>query len=471
MGRRDWGPGEVLSRKVGANIDELLPANLATADNVHFTARGPLRREIRPERAVGGTIHVSGIVGEDSQFKVVLELSMQKRDSATTDPDALDNWTVTTTFYRVEGRGPPDLDPFHYYVEWHEQIGEAAASDSGVIDLDAITEHYRYGRADGVAILLLTEIMANRRASAQTSRADRVSHHGSLAMMGSFNTALDNGRISGAGWQLDWSQVADLLGPESETIATRMSGETAVPEKQRRAAMKGLDFLADETQRGGSPDRSQPIGQRLIDLLEEIAAMGGSDAGAATALSRGDVSVKQQRLAEIVRGYPDGFPSALEDGNFGVAKNIAESSEEPYEKMVLVYAFHELYAAIGQLQESDRAVRDIASAITAFGTAIDRGNAEMAQLSLKRASDAFVTVTRELVDGAQPRLEALQSLLAYHDLVDAFDAQLTKREDLTAEELSSFLEATKSLIESARKQHERAEKAREAYHLYTSERA
>lgn len=467
MSKRNWGPGEVLSRKVGANIEELLPPNLATADNVHFTAHGPLRRAVRPERAVGGTIDVSGVIGEDSQFKVVLELSMQKRAESGTDPEDLEDWTVTTTFFRSDGKGPGDLDPFHYYVEYHETIGERAASDSGVVDLNTVGEQYRYGRSDGVATLLLTEIMANRRASAQTSRADRISHYGSLAMMGSFNTALDNGRISGEGWKLDWSQVADLLGPDADTVAARMAVETAVPEKRRRAVMKGVDFLADETLDSSDSGLDRTIGQRLSSLLEEIEAMNVSEARPASDLARGDVSAKQQRLAEIVRGYPDGFPAALEDGNFGVARNIGESSDEPYEKMVLIYAFHELYAAIGQLQESDQAVRDIASAITAFGTAIDRGNTEMAQLSLKRASDAFMTVTRELVDGAQTRLDSLKGLLAYHDLTAAFNTQLAKREDLTGDELAYYLEATESLVETARRQHERAEKAREAYHFYT----
>lgn len=468
MSKRNWGSGEVLSRKVGARIEELLPANLATADNVHFTARDPLSRESRPDRAVGGRINVSGMVGENSQFKAVLELEMQKRDSSGTDPKDLEDWTVTTTFYRTETAGPSQLDPFQYYAEWHEEVGEASAADSGVVDLDTIGDHYRYGRMDGVATLLLTEIMANRRASAKSTRRDRVSHQGSLAMMGSFNTALDNGRISGTGWKLDWSQVGDLIGPDAETIINRMSIETAVPEKQRKAALKGVDFLADEeTSRQTGPDQS--ISHRLAGLLADLDSMDLSDSAAAIDLARGDVDVKQERLETIIRTYPDGLPAALDDGNFGMARNIAETGEESYEKMVMVYAFHELYAAIGQLQESDRAVRDIAAAITAFATAINRGNSEMAQLSLKRASDAFVTVTRELVDGAQTRLNYLRALLAYHDLSEVFDTQVEKRDDLRGEDLAYYLEATDSLNESARQQHERAEKAREAYHLFSQQ--
>lgn len=466
MAKRNKGPGEVLSRKVGAQIDELLPADLASADNVHFTARGPLRREVRPEGAVGGTVNVSGAIGEDSQFKVVLERSMQKRDSTGTDAE---DWTVTTSFYRTDEKGPADLDPFHYYTEWREQKGEQTTADSGVVDLHTIGEQYRLGRSDATATLLLTEIMANRLASSQNSRGERVSHAGSLAMAGSFNTALDNGRISGPDWQIDWWQVADLLGPDAETIATRMVVEKEVPDTRRQAELKGLDFLEDDVTGSGSSDRNQVIGQRLGDLLEEIAEMNVSEAQAATDLSRGDVTAKQQRLVEIIRGFPNGFPSAIEEGNFGKARNIAASSDEPYEKMVLVYAFHELYAAIRELQESDRAVRDIESAITAFGTAIDRGNTEMAQLSLKRASDAFVTVTKKLVEGAQSRLESLQSLLAYHDLTGAFDTQVAKRDDLSGNDLVYYVEATDDLVETARKQHERAEKARQAYHLYSQQ--
>ena len=468
MSKRNWGTGEVLSRKVGARIDELLPANLATANNVHFTARAALRRAIRPDRAVGGTVTVQGLVGEDSQFKVILELEMQKRGEDGSDPAELADWTVRTSFSRTKSDGPPDLDPFHYYVEWHEEIGGATASDSGVVDLNEVGEQYRYGRSDGVATLLLTEIMANRRASAKSTRQDRISHHGSLAMMGSFNTALDNGRISGPGWAFDWSQVSGLLGPDAETVVNRMTVETAVPEKQRRAALKGVDFLADE-ETTVSETVDERIGQRLSRYLEEIESMALQEDRLPTELARGNVGVKQERLQGIVRSYPDGFPAALEDGNFGMARTIAESGEEPYEKMVLVYGFYELYAAIGQLQESEQAVRDIAAAITAFGTAINRGNREMAQLSLKRASDAFVSVTRELVDGARTRLRELRGLLAYHDLTEAFDRQLDRRADLQGGSLGSYLDATDSLIDSARRQHERAEKAREVYHLFAKQ--
>jgi hypothetical protein len=469
MSRRNWGTSEVLSRKVGANIDEILPANLAKADNVHFTARGPIRREVRPERAVGGTVEVSGVIGENSQFKVDLELSMKKREGASTDPEDFEDWTVRTTFYRSEETGPADLEPFHYYVEWEEHIGDRAATDTGVVDLDTIGEQYRFGRTDGVATLLLTEIMANRRASSKTARSDRISHAGSLAMMGSFNSAVDKGRITGQGWTLGWEEVAELLGPDAETVAVRMSVETALPEKQRAAAKKGVDFLAEETTAGEHTDPNRMIGQRLADLLEEIEAMNVTEGRAASDLARGDVMAKQQRLAEIIAEYPDGFPAALEDGNFGVARDIAKASDEPYEKMVLIYAFHELYEVISQLRESDKAVRNIASAITAFTTAIDRGNAEMAQLSLKRASDAFVTVTRELVDGARNTVESLESVLAFHDLAEAFDSQLSRRADLTGDELAYYEAATESLVETARNQHERAEKARQAYHLFTQQ--
>jgi imidazolonepropionase-like amidohydrolase len=157
----------------------------------------------------------------------------------------------------------------------------------------------------------------------------------------------------------------------------------------------------------------------------------------------------------------------MDDGNFGVARDLADGWETPYEKMVLIYGFHELYAAVVQLRAAEEAVRDIAAAITAFRTAIERGDTEMAQLSLKRASDAFVTVTRELVNGAQSRLEALEGLLAYHDLSATFDRQVAKRSDLAGADLDHYRSATEALVEAARRQHARSEQAREAYHLYT----
>lgn len=247
-----------------------------------------------------------------------------------------------------------------------------------------------------------------------------------------------------------------------------MTVETAVPEKQRRAALKGVDFLADE-EPSVSETVDERIGQRLSRYLEEIDSMTLQDDRLPIELARGNVGVKQERLQTIVRNYPDGFPAALEDGNFGMARSIAESGAEPYEKMVMVYGFYELYGAIGQLQESDQAVRDIAAAITAFGTAINRGNTEMAQLSLKRASDAFVSVTRELVDGARTRLRELRGLLVYHDLSDAFDRHIERRPDLQGGSLGAYLDATDSLVDSARRQHERAEKAREVYHLFSKQ--
>jgi hypothetical protein len=247
-----------------------------------------------------------------------------------------------------------------------------------------------------------------------------------------------------------------------------------VPEKQRRAAKKGLDFLHDDvtgrtTEEPGETGAVQADGAKLESLLQEIDAMTLQIGAPPIQLSAARVASQRDRLERRLRAYPDGFPGALRAGNFGVAKQRAESAADPYEKMVLVYAFYELYGIIGQLQESEQAVRQIAAAITAFGRAIDGGNAEMAELSLKRASDAFVTITKRLVEGAQSDLADLRSLLAYHDLQAAFDRQVDSRAKLGGSDLAHYEKVSSALVESARRQHGRAEKAREVFYLFTDD--
>lgn len=473
MSRRNWGSGDVLSRRVGANIEEILPASLSGDDNVHFTAYGAMRQSVLPPEAVGGILELTGMVGENSQFKLALTATMQRRAAAGGGPETGD-WTIQASFYRTAGHGVADLDPFAYAVEWREQHADRSASDSAVVSLDSVAETHRYGRTEGVAALLLTEIIANRKASARSDRGQRVSHAGSLAMLGSFNSAVDAGRIPGANGPLDWEGVAELLGPEAETLAAKTSVQTAVPEKQRRAAKKGLDFLHDDvtgrtTEAPGETGATQADGAKLGSLLQEIDAMNLQIGAPPIEISTARVASQRDRLESRLRAYPDGFPGALGAGNFGVAKQRAESAADPYEKMVLVYAFYELYGIIGQLQESEQAVRQIAAAITAFGRAIDGGNAEMAELSLKRASDAFVTITKRLVEGAQSDLADLRSLLAYHDLQAAFDRQVDSRAELGGSDLAHYEGVSSALVESARRQHGRAEKAREVFYLFTDD--
>lgn len=467
MANGNWASETVTSRKVGASIDTLLPADIETADTVSFRGSGPVRAATGPDGASGGTITVWGAIGARSQFRLDLELSLRRADSEN-EAEELEDWTVRTRFFRTEEAGVDDLDPFTYAVEWTESRDGETNSDSTTVDLNDVGGTYQLGGPDGVATLLLSEIIANRRGTANASWKNQVAHRGSLTKMGSFETALENGRIAGDGWTFDWSTVGELLGPDAQTVASRVSIETDPRKEALPDRFSDLDFVSTEGQSPtASPD--QPIGQQLTSLLDEIASMHSPTDSPVEALVEGEVTETQQRWESILRSFPEGFPAALSNGNFGLAREIAESAEHPYKKMVMAYAFHELYAAIGQLQESDTAVQDIAAAITAFGSAINRGNTEMARLSLKRASDAFVTVTRELVEGAQTRLENLRGVLAFHDLSRQFDAQIGNRDDLGGNELSDYVAATEELVEQARRQHERAEKAREAFHLYNQQ--
>lgn len=464
MANRNWASETVTSRKVGAKIDTLLPADIETAETVSFQGSGPVRAASSPDGASGGTITVWGVIGARSQFRLDLELSLRRADSEN-EAEELEDWTVRTRFYRTEDAGVEDLDPFTYAAEWTETRDGETSSDSVTVDLNDVGGNYQFGGPDGVATLLLAEIIANRRGTANDSWKNQVAHHGSLSKMGSFETALENGRIAGDGWTFDWSTVAELLGPEASTVTSRVSIETDGGKESLPDRFQDLDFVSTDVQAPrASPD--QPIGQQLTSLLDEIESMHSPTESPVEDLIEREVTETQERWESILRSFPEGFPAALDDGNFGLAREIAESADHPYKKMVMAYAFYELYAAIGQLQESDTAVQDIAAAITAFGSAINRGNTEMARLSLKRASDAFVTVTRELVEGAQSRLENLRGVLAFHDLSRQFDAQIKNRDDLGGTELSDYVGATEELVEQARKQHERAEKAREAFHLF-----
>ncbi|MFW6384140.1 MAG: hypothetical protein ACOCZC_01940 [Halodesulfurarchaeum sp.] len=471
MSNHNWGTGDVVSRRVGANLEEILPTSLSRDEDVHFSAYGAMHRQILPEAAVGGLIELSGSVGEDSQFEVTLESKMQRRAAAGGDPDG-DDWLVRARFSRVEGRGPADLDPFSYHVEWQERTRDRTRGDSGVVSLGAVGDRYQFGRAEGVAVLLLTEILANRKAGMSRERRKRIDHAGSLAMLGSFHTAVDEKRIPGMSGPLDWETVDALLGPEAETLAASMNIETTVPERQRRAAAKGRDFLSDDVVPTDASEAEAPSArnpnERLRGLLDEIGAAAPDVDGPPIVVSPARARRQRERLSSMLETYPEGFREALEAGNFGTAAARAEPAEDPYRKMVMVYAFERLYGAILDLQAAERAVRGIAAAITAFGRAIDNGNADMAELSLKRASDAFVTITKRLVEGAKPDIEALQGLLVYEGLTEAFERHLEKREELGGTDLSYYQAATEALVEESRRQHERAEKAREAFYQFTN---
>ena len=471
MSKHNWGSGEVVSRRVGNHLDDVLPASLSQDDDVHFSAYGALRDPILPDAAVGGVIELSGAVGESSQFEVTVEQRMQRRVAAGGDPDGED-WLVRATLSRIDDRGPTDLDPFRYHVEWRERTTDRTRGDTEVVSLGTVADTYQFGRAEGVALLLLTEIVANRKAASSRDRNERVNHAGSLARLGSFHTAVDEKRIPGADGPLDWEAVDGLLGPEADTLAASMNVTTTVPEKQRRAAAKGRDFLsdaADETDAGsGSAAPNSRPNDRLATLLEEIGATEPDVEGPPILVAPDRARRQLERLESMLESYPEGFRQALADGNFGLAAARAESTSDPYEKVVLIYAFSTLYGAIVDLQASERAVRQIAAAITAFRTAIDRGNADMAELSLKRASDAFVTITKRLVEGAQPDLEDLRGMLAYEGLQDAFDGHLANRDELGGDGLDYYEAACEALIDEARRQHERAEKAREAFYQFTN---
>ncbi|MGM0371408.1 MAG: hypothetical protein ACQEQJ_02750 [Halobacteriota archaeon] len=467
MPSRGWGSGEVLSRRVGAHVDELVPKTIGDVDSVQFTGTGVMRQCVLPDSAVSGLIELRGQVGEDSQFELQVIQQMQRRSGDSEGQSS--DWTVELTFSRTDQSGVSALDPFHYALDCRERTSEGVTSNSTVVSLDAIAQHERYGREESVAALLLTEIVANRKASTDRERSDRVSHAGSLALLGSFNTAIDQGRIPWDGGHLDWEAVDELLGPDAETLAATVNVETAVSETQRQAAAKGRQFL-DAAEAPQSAADSGPTA-RLAELLDEIQSMTLEIDGPAISVSSARVTSQRERLESILESYPERFPSALRQGNFGIASRVAADGEEPYEKMVLVYAFAELYHAIEELQRSEAAVRQIAAAITAFGTAINRGNAQMAELSLKRASDAFVVVTKQLLNGAQPRLGDLRGVLSYHDLEDTFDRHVARRAELGGSARSDYQFVGENLVTAARRQHERAEKAREAFHLFTNERS
>jgi len=477
MPKRDWGPGKVLSRRVSAHIDEILPATIPQDGDVHFTALGAMQNEVLPPGAVGGIIELSGLLGENSQFTVEVSMSLQRRGGSASNPRE-DDWQVSAEFSRVEGRGPADLEPFQYYLEWTETTADGTHSDSGVISLPKIAEDYRYGRSESMSALLLTEIIANRKASKSNDRHGRVSHAGSLAMLGSFHTAVDEKRIPGPEGKLDWAAVDALLGPDADTLAAQMDVSTTIPEKKRRAVAKGVDFLSDDNSEtasnGGSTGQdSNPVGgsSELDYLLTQIKADDPEIKGPPIVLEPDRARARRDRLESTLQTYPEGFVEALQSGNFGVAARRAEQASQPYEKMVLLYGFWVLYDAIVKLQESERAVRQIAAAISAFGTAIDRGDADMAELSLKRASDAFVTITKELVNGAQTDFEDLRGLLAYEGLQETFDQYVANREELGGSQLAHYESVCEGLVEAARRQHERAEKAREVFYRFTNDSA
>ncbi|MFW6458555.1 MAG: hypothetical protein ACOCY6_03975 [Halodesulfurarchaeum sp.] len=461
-------PGEEngSNSELGSHVDDILPANVDPGSTLSFGVNGSMRPEILPNRAIGGVMEITGQVGENSQFKVDVKLTMQRRPDPDTNRTEPEKWIVKSTIYRNERTREEDLNPFNYHVKWREQAGDRGGSGTAVITLGTVEEHYRYGREEGVAALLLTEIVADEKAS-QDDRSNRVPHYGSLARMGAFDTALDEGRIATENWTLTREKAKELLGPDAQTLVSRTTVESQFPGTDRRAVVNDDFSSEDGFAEGAESDENQPVGARLSSDLEEIREMKLEMERPPIVADPEAVTRRKNYFSNTLKQYPKGLAAAFRDGNFGVASRLASTAPDPYEKVVLVYALYELFDFIEQIQDSEEAVRQISSAITAFSKAIARDDEEMARLSLKRASEAFLTVTNELLEGARPTIEDLRSVLAYHELIESFDRYVARWDELEGDSLAHYERVTEDLIDSARRQHERAEKAREAFHLYT----
>ncbi|AKH97461.1 hypothetical protein [Halanaeroarchaeum sulfurireducens] len=464
MSEANWGSGDVLSRKVGNHIQEILPANLQNSENAYFEQDGILRGELLPEDATEGTIHIVGGVGEDSQFKVLVEKTLTL--NYVSDEGEPIERTVQLTFYRAESKDLDELAPFEYTVTIREMEREATRTETRIPTIaDIATDRY-LGREETLAALLLTEIIANKKASSGRNRTERLSHAGSLAQLGSINAAIDNNRFR-FGWGLDWETLNDLLGPDAETIISKTSVETTTPERRKAASQKGIDFLADDgILEGDSTAETSGLQSDIDDLLTDTVTNVFEEEDYIISQTRSELFEAREKYTSLVDSFPDEFVESLANQNFGTAKTQV-TQKNKYDRMVLAYSFKQLFDGVNDLLAAQDSIEDLSLAVNAFANGIAADDIEMAERGLQNATSAFIQVTQHLMEDGKRTIESIRPLLAFHELVKPFNQRLSETAELTGDELAFYESAVEEMEETAREQHERAEKAREVFYIYT----
>lgn len=460
-----WSIEDEGARAVGSHVKSILPSDVGTSSNLYFEQAGELADRLLPEEGEQATVHVAGGIGAHAEFKVsVIKQIALKYVTEAGDPVER---KVHLTFYRAESKHLERLDPFEYVVQIRVVEGGSTRTDMRRVTIADVASDRFLGKEETVAALVLAEIVAERKSATGPERDGGKPQASSFAQGGSIEAAADGNGLHLGFLTPDWETMTELLGPEAETVVAAPIVRTTIPEPDQLGGPNAIDFLASDGILQPESDRERA--SSLEDSLEELLAATITDVFESEdqiiSRTRSELLEAQARYDSTVDSFPAAFIENLSNENFGAAKSLV-ATDANYDRLVLEYSFQQLYGGVTALLAGQDSIEDLSLAVTAFANGLAAGDVEMAQRGLDRASEAYVDVTRHLLENGKDTIESLRPVLSFHDLVEPFNRRLAAQPELAGEELAYYESAVGQLVEAAREQHERAEKAREVFHRY-----
>lgn len=285
---RQSGPGRVYNRRVTRHIDRVLPDRIRPDEDFSFEGSTILDRENNPGKPAGGTCRIKCYVGEDGQIAVLEKSELTSQGEI--------NWACWNRVRRSHAVDGTDLPPFQYHVQTQIINQGERKRDETILSLAGFEMMPVHGGREVQAALLLAESLAVERAVSPRERSDVCC---SLHNLPSLPRVIDNGNVI----RLNWREVNDLIGPDSEMIAPNVDIDPVPTEERTEAEAKGVKIF---TQDGDDPDDLERNSEKIA-------------------------KIREQRLAEISERETD--PQSLpEDMDPEAAEEkILEMAEEIYE--------------------------------------------------------------------------------------------------------------------------------------------
>lgn len=461
-----WSIEDEGARAVRSHVQSILPPDVGTSSNLYFEQQGELADSLLPDEGETATVHVAGGIGADGEFKVSVIKQIDLK-YVTEGGDPVER-TVHLTFYRAKSKHLERLDPFEYVVQIRVVEGGSTRTDMRRVTIADVASDRFLGKEETVAALALAEIVADRKTATNPESEDGQLQASSFAHGGSIEAAADERGLHLGALSPDWDTVSALLGPEAETVVAVPVVETTIPDRDQMGGPNAIDFLASDgiLQPEGDRERASSLEDSLEELLAATITDVFESEDKIISRTRSELLEAKSRYDSTLDSFPAAFVRNLSAENFGASKSLV-AADANYDRLVLEYSFQQLYEGITDLLAAQDSIEDLSLAVTAFANGLAAGDVEMAQRGLDRASTAYVDVTRHLLEHGKDTIESIRPVLTYHELIEPFNRRLAAQPELAGEELAYYESAVEELLEAAREQHERSEKAREVFHRYT----
>lgn len=224
-------PGRVYNRRVTRHIERLMPDRVQPGTDYSFEGSTILDRENNPGKPAGGICEIKCYIGSDGQLAVLEKSELRSQGEPI--------WACWNRVRRTHTVNGAELPPFQYHVQTQIINQGERKRDRTVLSLTGFEEMPVHGGREVQAALLLAENIAVEKAASPVTGSDRCC---SLHQLPSLPRVIDNGRFI----RLDWREINDLIGPDSEMIAAGASVDTVPDEERDEAAAKGVKIFSDD---------------------------------------------------------------------------------------------------------------------------------------------------------------------------------------------------------------------------------